>query len=339
MYVTKNLSQTHAQYIDLSDPEFFHQAIKIAINRYKNDIKNDIIYTQDDIDNIKKYKTPAIFGTTVYKKEAGDVFFPRKEFGNDKLRRKYLIIDADFNKEEEGISDYLRYKLIKLAENYNTPIVIYPTISFPEKPRFRVVFFVKRQLNEKNYFKAMSWLYGQIGIEPLDPNDMRINNSNNAPVFTNESQIENIIDTTQADNLEYLDNKLWKDYKAPKKRTFKSNDYFDKLTLHENEFYDAINKFNINDYDDFWKFANSIVRAEQANQINEKQALDAMEIIAKNASSNEEEFNQWRAGNIDFYQNSKSRAQSGSLNLNLAKPLMKYNEFKEIILNDKKSLN
>ena len=48
----------------------------------------------------------------------------------------------------------LRYKLIKFAENYNTPIVIYPTISFPEKPRFRVVFFVKRQLNEKNYFKA-----------------------------------------------------------------------------------------------------------------------------------------------------------------------------------------
>ena len=63
---------------------------------------------------------------------------------NERARNRYLIIDADYDVGEEDKSQELYDKLIALAKKHNTKLVIYPTISYPTKPRFRAVLFTKK---------------------------------------------------------------------------------------------------------------------------------------------------------------------------------------------------
>ena len=335
MYISQNVYDLDVRYIDLNDLDFFHESIKLAKEKYNLDKLNDIVYTDKDIDYIKKTQTPVFFASNLSKRSNNEIFVKRKGL-KDRLRRKFLIIDADFDKGEEDQSQELFNKAINLSKEYNTPLVIYPSASYPTKPRYRVVFFVKRMLNATSYKKAMTWLYEQLNVDVTDKSDFYITSNNNAPIFFNDAQIDKIIDTTQDENLEPLNNKLWSHIKVKnesKKQDYKLTTEYDMYEISKKEFTSMMKLMTIDSYDDFWKFAYSILRAEKNNQINEDQALEAMKLITSSAP-NDETALLWEQDNINFYQKFKSNYESGSIDISKSLPLTRYDEYIQVLVNE-----
>jgi len=335
MYISQNVYDRDARYIDLSDQDFFHEAIKIAKRKYEDDKSNEIIYTDEDIEQIKKNQTPVFFASNLTKRSNQEIFVRRRGL-KDRLRRKYLIIDADFNQGEEEQSQKLFDKAISLAEEYETPIVIYPSASYPLKPRYRIIFFVKRMLNATSYKKAMIWLYSELETEATDRSDFYITGNNNAPIFFNEAQLDKIIDTTQNKDLKPLNNKLWSHIKVKKERS--QQDYqlkteYDRYPIKKDEFTRMMSFMSINSYDEFWKFSYSLLRAEINDQITHDQALDAMKMISQVAPNDETQL-QWEQDNINKYQSFKSGVEDGTIDLKRSLPLVRYDEYIQAMMNN-----
>lgn len=335
MYISQNVYDRDARYIDLSDQDFFHEAIKIAKRKYEDDKSNEIIYTDEDIEQIKKNQTPVFFASNLTKRSNQEIFVRRRGL-KDRLRRKYLIIDADFNQGEEEQSQELFDKAISLAEEYETPIVIYPSASYPLKPRYRIIFFVKRMLNATSYKKAMIWLYSELETEATDRSDFYITGNNNAPIFFNEAQLDKIIDTTQNKDLKPLNNKLWSHIKVKKERS--QQDYqlkteYDRYPIKKDEFIRMMSFMSIDSYDEFWKFSYSLLRAEINDQITHDQALDAMKMISQVAPNDETQL-QWEQDNINKYQSFKSGVEDGTIDLKRSLPLVRYDEYIQAMMND-----
>lgn len=335
MYISQNVYDRDARYIDLSDQDFFHEAIKIAKRKYEDDKSNEIIYTDEDIEQIKKNQTPVFFASNLTKRSNQEIFVRRRGL-KDRLRRKYLIIDADFNQGEEEQSQELFDKAISLAEEYETPIVIYPSASYPLKPRYRIIFFVKRMLNATSYKKAMIWLYSELETEATDRSDFYITGNNNAPIFFNEAQLDKIIDTTQNKDLKPLNNKLWSHIKVKKERS--QQDYqlkteYDRYPIKKDEFTRMMSFMSIDSYDEFWKFSYSLLRAEINDQITHDQALDAMKMISQVAPNDETQL-QWEQDNINKYQSFKSGVEDGTIDLKRSLPLVRYDEYIQAMMND-----
>lgn len=335
MYISQNVYDRDARYIDLSDQDFFHEAIKIAKRKYEDDKSNEIIYTDEDIEQIKKNQTPVFFASNLTKRSNQEIFVRRRGL-KDRLRRKYLIIDADFNQGEEEQSQELFDKAISLAEEYETPIVIYPSASYPLKPRYRIIFFVKRMLNATSYKKAMIWLYSELETEATDRSDFYITGNNNAPIFFNEAQLDKIIDTTQNKDLKPLNNKLWSHIKVKKERS--QQDYqlkteYDRYPIKKDEFTRMMSFMSIDSYDEFWKFSYSLLRAEINDQITHDQALDAMKMISQVAPNDETQL-QWEQDNINKYQSFKSGVEDGTIDLKRSLPLVRYDEYIQAMMNN-----
>lgn len=335
MYISQNVYDRDARYIDLSDQDFFHEAIKIAKRKYEDDKSNEIIYTDENIEQIKKNQTPVFFASNLTKRSNQEIFVRRRGL-KDRLRRKYLIIDADFNQGEEEQSQELFDKAISLAEEYETPIVIYPSASYPLKPRYRIIFFVKRMLNATSYKKAMIWLYSELETEATDRSDFYITGNNNAPIFFNEAQLDKIIDTTQNKDLKPLNNKLWSHIKVKKERS--QQDYqlkteYDRYPIKKDEFTRMMSFMSIDSYDEFWKFSYSLLRAEINDQITHDQALDAMKMISQVAPNDETQL-QWEQDNINKYQSFKSGVEDGTIDLKRSLPLVRYDEYIQAMMND-----
>ena len=335
MYISQNVYDRDARYIDLSDQDFFHEAIKIAKRKYEDDKSNEIIYTDEDIEQIKKNQTPVFFASNLTKRSNQEIFVRRRGL-KDRLRRKYLIIDADFDQGEEEQSQELFDKAISLAEEYETPIVIYPSASYPLKPRYRIIFFVKRMLNATSYKKAMIWLYSELETEATDRSDFYITGNNNAPIFFNEAQLDKIIDTTQNKDLKPLNNKLWSHIKVKKERS--QQDYqlkteYDRYPIKKDEFTRMMSFMSIDSYDEFWKFSYSLLRAEVNDQITHDQALDAMKMISQVAPNDETQL-QWEQDNINKYQSFKSGVEDGTIDLKRSLPLVRYDEYIQAMMND-----
>lgn len=332
MYITKNVFGTDARYIDLTDLDFFHEAIKLAKEQYFQTNGFDGLTIED----IKKKYTPVIYASTVTKKTAEDTFISRKEM-NTRAKRKYLIIDADFNSGEEKKSEDFYNKCIELGENLKTPIVIYPTISYPEKPRFRVVFFTKSSLGEASYWQAMIWLFQVLETTPTDQGDLKIKTPRNAPIFTNEQQIAKIYDTTQDKNLKPLESHHWKFIPKPKIRKIEENEksYKDDLPITSKNLEDAINLFiknnKLKEYSEFWKFLHSLARAEFYKQITNNQVLQVLSHVADSADDEVTKL-KWKMDNKKLYTTERSRVFGDELLLSKAKSLLDYDEFKEVIL-------
>ena len=335
MYISQNVYDRDARYIDLSDQDFFHEAIKIAKRKYEDDKSNEIIYTDEDIEQIKKNQTPVFFASNLTKRSNQEIFVRRRGL-KDRLRRKYLIIDADFNQGEEEQSQELFDKAISLAEEYETPIVIYPSASYPLKPRYRIIFFVKRMLNATSYKKAMIWLYSELETKATDRSDFYITGNNNAPIFFNEAQLDKIIDTTQNKDLKPLNNKLWSHIKVKKERS--QQDYqlkteYDRYPIKKDEFTRMMSFMSIDSYDEFWKFSYSLLRAEINDQITHDQALNAMKMISQVAPNDETQL-QWEQDNINKYQSFKSGVEDGTIDLKRSLPLVRYDEYIQAMMND-----
>lgn len=336
VYVTKNVFQTHAVYEDGTDMHFFHSALLAAKYKYQLLTESEDFTGQldeSDIDRIKKYETPVFYMTTVSKYTKDDVRIARTEM-NKRGRSKFIVIDADFDPGEERQSDYLRKQLIELADNHQTPIVIYPSISYPLKPRFRAVLFTSRQLNENTYYKAVKWLYDTIGLKAKDIGDYQIKSPNNCPVFVNDRQIKAVYDTTQSDGLKPLDNALWKDFDDKPKKDRKAVPNDTDNILDEYEFTDMDVELigemfkaaeSIKYYNQFWPLMHSVARAEFNEQLTQTQAETLLEHVA-DIDEERHLVEKWKKDNVVRYNREKTRVFQSQDYLDNAVPLLLYDE-------------
>ena len=324
MYVTSSIYDTFARFVDLDDRSFFTQALSIAKDNY-------LKLVEEDRSKIKQH-TPVCFISTLSGKKDSENFASRKLLNTDRARRKFLMIDADFSEGEEERSERLREKLKELATNYRTPLMIYPTVSYPEKPRFRAVLLVKRGLTPQKYWSAMTWLYRELETSVLDKSDLKISANRNLPVFCNDEQVEKIYSTFEDMSLKELDNSLWKDIESPKKNQLTKDQLEDlsNVTYDEDKLIDGAKEISkkeiVKSYETFWQIAASLAAGVILEQIEEDLAFEILDMLAE-VGENPSQVSKWQSGNRELYQQFKSQYSEIPENIAKARPLHTYTEF------------
>lgn len=330
MYITNNLFNSSATYINLDDIDVFNTLIDIAIDNYEKLANLD----ENLIAQIKSEGTIVLYSSYLSPKGKTPNFVLRKELNSDKARRKFLMLDVDFNPGEETLSQQLYDNLITFAEKYNTPLIIYPTISYPTKPRFRAVLFTKTAMNETQYYKGIKWLSRELDYEITDTADFRLHANKNAPIFTNKEQVEYIYNNTNKENLEPLDNKYWKNETAPSKASankyIKANQALLNYKLPTAVLLQGAKKYatttDAQNYDTFWQVVQALAISVIVKQTNEEDALKALNIMAEAAGDDILKSN-WIMGNRELYFNTKNRILNNPDIINKSKPLLLMNGF------------
>lgn len=324
MYITNSMYDLYAKYIDLDDRNFFQNCVEIA--------KDNMFKLQEvDIDKIKQ-STPVCYMSSLSSQKSTEQIVMRKVLNSSRGRRKFLMIDADFEVGQENDSERLITKLKDFADRMQTPLMIYPTISYPEKPRFRAVLLVKRGLNDSKYWSAMTWLYDQLDTKVLDASDLRITANRNLPVFCNEDQVNAVYSTFDQENLQPLDNNLWKDVKAPPKQELteeqladlKEVEYDEDLLLKGSK---TLAKRKIaKSYETFWHVVASIAAAVQLEQVDEEVAFEMLDNFAQ-AGQDEHKIRAWEIGNRELYNQFATQYKEIPENIVKARPLNSFSEF------------
>lgn len=331
MYVSKNLFDKSCSYIDLDDRQFFMTAIERAIEALPEVERSSI--SKDAL----KRATPIAHISKLSKQTKAEDVVDRRYVHSDRARRSFLMGDVDFDAGQETESKRLRAKLIGLANRHRTPILIYPTVSAPGKPRFRFVFLAKRLMNETQYHQAMSWLYQQVGEEPTDASDLRMSANRNLPVFDDESQLPLIYSTFPDESREPLDNSLWKDMPKPKKASFRLSDEQRKLSSERHSAKLDSRKLLegaelmcgtpvTKSYDKFWLIVASLAASVVCGGCDEQTALSVLDKLAE-AGEDEAQVRRWKADNPSLLYSHINRLAADRAQLEMTRPLLAWSEF------------
>lgn len=334
MFATPNLYARRAQFIDVSDIDFFNECLTVAKDRLTSDAYDNM--TRDQV----KRATPVVYTSTLSKiDKKSETLVERKELNSDRGRRKFLMIDADFNEGEEDASEKLRQSIIDLADKHNAPLLIYPTVSFPDKPRFRAVMFVKRVMTREAYHQAMLWWFDQLSDAPTDESDFRMSANRNVPVFISSEQVNAVYSNLDDPERELLDNKVWSSYPRPKKRK-KINAREADLSSLMSDLGMSFNQSKLatitrevtapspvgKSYQSSWLFISAVARSVITKEVEYDVAVDMMEALATRGS-NEREKNEWRKGNIDMLEHTVNAMSSDKGALMAARELVSYKEY------------
>lgn len=334
MFATPTVYTQRAQFIDLSDVEFFQECLNVAKDRF-----NESAYENLDSDHVKR-NTPVVYVSTLSKiDKESESLVERKTLNSDRGRRKFLMIDADFNPGEEEQSAALRESIIKLADEHNTYALIYPTVSYPEKPRFRAVMFVKRAMTRETYHQAMLWWFDQLSDAPTDESDFRMSANRNVPVFTSQEQIDGVFSNLDDESRELLDNKVWSSYPKPKKRK--------RVDVEEVELSSLMSELGMSfdqsklvkitreetapspvgkSYHSSWRFIDAVARSVVLGEVEQDVAVSMMEALATRGETPDEQ-NAWRRGNIKSLERSIEAMSKDMAALKDARELISYKEF------------
>lgn len=320
MFAAPHLHHKKATYIDLDDVDFFQRALNYALS-----LAGDSRYDDVPVSDIKRKHTPVVYCSRLSKQTPEEMSMMRKDINRSgRAQRKFIMIDADFDPGQEEESRQMRQKMLDLADSLNTPILIYPTVSYPEKPRFRAVMFTQRPLSESGYYQAMRWWYDQLGYdEPLDEADTRLSANRNLPVFINQKQADGVVSTLdRADQLDLLPGSLWKNYPRPRKKkksytpapttnvakSADTGDVFDDemsrlgLKYDIKDLIDGMREFashpDSSSYEGTWKMLRTLA-AEYTlwGRISEKTMLALTDTLAEAATDDPAQQEAWKAGN------------------------------------------
>ena len=326
MYVAKNIYASDILFVGMPDDKFLHETIELAKKRYALD--KDITLDNELADKLKYQQTPVMFCSTVDKfDKTKDLVVNKKELFS-RLKQRFIVIDADFEAGQEAQSNMLRANCIKLAMTHNSKLIIYPSASYPAKPRFRAIFFVKRVMNNSSYFKAVTWLFEQLNYTATDRNDYRIRNTN-LPYFTDTEQIDNVFDNTLDPTMGKLDNKLWSGYDAaPAKKDYVfDTGPLDRLHFDEDTALQLADKFIqsglADEYSTVWPFVNSLARAHALDQISDSSARKVLVKIA-DVASEVHIAERWAHSNVSMFNAAKLAIESDQSKMLAARPLIKY---------------
>lgn len=334
MFATPTVYAQRAQFIDLSDVEFFNECLDVAKDRF-----NEGAYENLDSDQVKK-NTPVVYVSTLSKiNKESESFVERKTLNSDRGRRKFLMIDADFNPGEEEQSKALRESIIKLADEHNTYALIYPTVSYPEKPRFRAVMFVKRAMTRETYHQAMLWWFDQLSDAPTDESDFRMSANRNVPVFTTQEQLDGVYSNLDDESRELLDNKVWSSYPKPKKRKLADVQEVELSTMmselgmsfDQNKLVKITREETApspvgRSYHSSWRFIDAVARSVVLGEVDKDVAVSMMEALATRGETPDEQ-KSWYRGNVKSLERSVEVMSKDMSALEAARELISYKEF------------
>ena len=326
MYFAKNYHEKYAHYQEISTLKFFHDITKKAIRRYKNGKK------------LPKNKMPVVFGTTINDFDKNkDNIIARIETNQRGVLRDFIGIDWDFDEGEEDKLENVLESLSRFTEQYETPILIYPTASFPKKPRIRTVMFTKELMDNVEYSKAVTFVEKYIGENHNDESNYNLKHNFNLPAINNKEQMK-MLYFVMKDAHKPLDNQLW-DSVEPNVKTYNSNNKHVKEVLvtreermphtdkdvelglatlkeHRSEATKG-SQFDFNRYYSFFQFLHAVARAEVIGSITNQQAHM---ILKRVADGNRD----WEQRNREDYTHEFPRVEEDETKLKRARLLSYY---------------
>ena len=326
MYFAQNFYERYAHYQEITTLKFFHEMTKKAIRRHNNGKK------------LKKNETPVVFGTTIndFDKDKDNII-TRIEMNQRGVLRDFIGIDWDFDEGEEDKLTHVLESLSRFTKEFETPVLIYPTASFPKKPRIRTVMFTDGLMDNKSYSKAVTFVEEYIGESHKDESNYDLKHNFNLPVINNKEQ-KGMLHFLMKDTHKPLDRNLWENV-TPKVKTHNSNEkpiketavsYYEKTPHSDREVKEGLNalneeskqaqkgsQFDFNRYYSFFQFLHALARAEVIGSITHEQALAILKDVA---DGNRE----WEQRNREDYTHELPRVQEDETKLKRARLLSYY---------------
>lgn len=324
MYYTKNLHQKYAKYHEMDSQTFIYKMCHMAYQRYQKGRK------------LNKSEAPVIYGSSVKDFNPNeDGVIARIEMNDRGVLRDFIGIDWDFNKGDEEKLEKLLRNINQFALDYKTTVYVYPTHSYPEKPRVRTVMFTQNEMDGVEYAKAVTFVEEKLDVSHKDDGNYNIKHNFNLPVINNKEQLEGM-QFYQQDDFERLDNTLWSNVK-PKKRGYAQNMNVKTIPISDMEqlsqskeslkrglnylskrMKEGSNKnLDFDNWSNFFQFLHALARAETLGSITHAQALFILKTVAGGNSK-------WEYKNIEDYNRELPRVKNNEEKLKRARLLSYY---------------
>jgi len=324
MYFTKDMFQKYAHYQEMDSREFIHKMCAKAVNRYQKGVK------------LKKSEAPVIYGTTVKDFNPDeDNIIARVEMNDRGVLRDFIGIDWDFDEGDEDKLQNVLDNLLIFSKEHQTHVYIYPTDSYPRKPRVRTIIFTKNLMNGVEYAKAVTYIEKIVKESHNDEGNYNINHNFNLPVINNQAQYDKLT-VYIADGFGPLDNQLWQDIK-PNKKGYAQNmnvkeipvSFDEKMPHTQKDVDDGLSqlsesmkkgtnkKLDFDIWSNFFQFLHAIARAEVVGSITHDQALYILKTVAGGNTK-------WEFKNIEDYKRELPRVKSNEVKLKRARLLSYY---------------
>lgn len=300
MFVSRNIYRKHVLYCPGDDLSVFLDAVSLA----KSNINPDA----------DKRNSPVCWCSTLLKitEDEKSKVVDRSLMNSTRARRKFIMLDVDYEADQWEDYEALMERVRLFAVEHETPLIIYPTLSFPAKPRCRIVFFTKRQMSEVGYAKAVTWLCGELMYDLTDKGDLRIGANRNLPIFSNDDQAENVVVLTGSRHDKPLDNSLWSDVYVENfvkratsvrgKGVNKSKG--PKYTFDNEVLYETMNAWvernrdRLQTYEDTWMVLRAIAVSARFGHIQGDSIISALCMSLANAADDYSKIDAWHMDNI-----------------------------------------
>lgn len=243
--------------------------------------------------------------------------------------RSYIVVDYDALEDKE-YADELPNRINELFKEYN--YAVYPTISYPEKPRYRFILETDEMIAKSAYSEIVAYFIEKIGYPHGDEANFKINHLQDVPIYASKEARERaVFNITKKkyplfEILDELD--IENTNRNPKSAPVSAGNKIsvDNTALDIDALRDALNDFlsdsktkeNLDIYENFWRFTETVANAVLTGTITME---FAEEIMTKVAFGDEK----WEKNNVEFeLPNQINKLENNKQQQGLAKPITAY---------------
>lgn len=274
------------------------------------------------IQQLKKENAAYFLSTAFGKLDAPQFpeFAPRGERKNGGILRDYIALDYDLTSIEEA--NRLRQNVYQLfVEQTPCRFALYPSIRYPRLPRFRLVIEIDQLLDKKAYKQASEALLKLIDVESNDfVSNTSITHPFNLPFYVFDEAPRDAVFVLDADTFPLNQLITLKPSKEKQKEKIQKSNTYRTADLHqaiEALLNDQQRMNQLDDYDYFWRFAESLAESVRLERIDES---FAKQILTEVAQGNPE----WEANNLKIYEAQLNKLIMNPDKRGLVKPLAHY---------------
>src|SRR5699024_8999628 len=245
--------------------------------------------------------TPVVYGSTVVDfNPRQDAEIARIEMNQRGVLRDFIGIDWDFEVGDEAKLDHVLQGLKSFHEHFQTSVIIYPTFSYPDKPRIRTVMFTENMMDASEYAQAVSFIIDTLKENPRDDDNYSIIKNFNLPVINNAEQAELVQTSLISKQDKPLNHQLWAKTKPHQKQYAQGNKHVKTHHIHhseremkQREHIDNglqnlsqsiksghVKAHNLDKWSNFFQFLHAVARAEVLGSITHDDALYILEQVA-----------------------------------------------------------
>lgn len=317
--------------------------IQVDPNEFLFNWNNPNPLSQDQELKVKKVKQSAnnfIFATAF-----GDIQnpqtpqrMPRKTSENGGILRQFIALDYDLETLDEAkeLSQNFHSLLIQQQE---ANAAMYPSISFPWKPRFRVVIDTKQWLDKSTYSQAVEHLIEYLGVNTHDEGNTVLAHPLNSPLYLHETSEKFVMFQTSKEPLDLKDIGFDPDQVKPaykSKRATRRNaisksggnveDEDEPIAPYRSDqIIQAVDTFLASDeardqlekYDYFWRFVESLADAYMRELVDK----DFIDYTLKAVALGD---NKWEEDNYNVFEAQLNKLETSPDKRQLVRPLSTY---------------